>query len=56
MYPSSINERYLDEVADCLRAGGIIIYPTDTLYAVGCVLAAMHLTTVRLNGSAGSKV
>ena len=36
MYPSSINERYLDEVADCLRAGGIIIYPTDTLYAVGC--------------------
>lgn len=36
MYPTSINERYLDEVADCLKDGGIIIYPTDTLYAVGC--------------------
>lgn len=36
MYPGSINERYLDEVVDCLRSGGIIIYPTDTLYAMGC--------------------
>ena len=36
MYPSSINDRYLDEVAECLRSGGIIIYPTDTLYAMGC--------------------
>lgn len=36
MYPTSINERYLDEVVDCLRDGGLIIYPTDTLYAVGC--------------------
>lgn len=36
MYPSSINDRYLDEVAGCLRSGGIIIYPTDTLYAMGC--------------------
>ena len=35
MYPSSINDRYLDEVAGCLRSGGIIIYPTDTLYAMG---------------------
>ncbi|MCM1075743.1 MAG: L-threonylcarbamoyladenylate synthase [Bacteroides sp.] len=36
MYPTSINERYLDEVVDCLKDGGIIIYPTDTLYAIGC--------------------
>lgn len=36
MYPTSINDRYLDEIADCLRDGGIIIYPTDTLYAMGC--------------------
>lgn len=36
MYPSSINDRYLDEVAECLAEGGIIIYPTDTLYAIGC--------------------
>lgn len=36
MYPTSINDRYLDEIVDCLKDGGIIIYPTDTLYAIGC--------------------
>jgi len=36
MYPSSLNDRYLDEVAESLGKGGIIIYPTDTLYALGC--------------------
>lgn len=36
IYPSSINDRYLDEIVDCLRDGGIIIYPTDSLYALGC--------------------
>lgn len=36
MYPTSINDRYLDEVVESLRNGGIIIYPTDTIYAIGC--------------------
>lgn len=36
MYASSINDRYLDEIAGILRDGGIIVYPTDTLYAIGC--------------------
>jgi tRNA threonylcarbamoyl adenosine modification protein (Sua5/YciO/YrdC/YwlC family) len=36
IYPGSINERYIDEVVDALRDGNIIIYPTDTLYALGC--------------------
>ena len=36
MYPSSINDRYLDDVVETLRDGGIIIYPTDTIYAIGC--------------------
>lgn len=36
MYSSSLNERYLDEAADVLSDGEIIIYPTDTLYALGC--------------------
>jgi len=36
MYPTSINERFLDETVECLISGGIIIYPTDTLYALGC--------------------
>ncbi len=36
MYPSSINERFLDEVVTTLRDGGLVIYPTDTVYAIGC--------------------
>jgi len=36
MYPSSLNDRYLDEAVETLGKGGIIIYPTDTLYALGC--------------------
>lgn len=36
MYPTSLNDRYLDEAVECLEQGGVIIYPTDTLYALGC--------------------
>lgn len=36
MYTSNINDRFMDEVVDTLRDGGIVIYPTDTLYAIGC--------------------
>lgn len=36
MYPTSLNDRYLDEAVEALRNGEIIIYPTDTLYALGC--------------------
>ncbi len=36
MYPTSINERYMQEVVEALRDGEVVIYPTDTLYALGC--------------------
>lgn len=36
MYPTSINQRYMQEVVEALRDGEIVIYPTDTLYALGC--------------------
>lgn len=35
-YSENPNERYLDIAVDALRDGHIIIYPTDTLYALGC--------------------
>lgn len=28
--------RKIKEVVDCLKNGGLIIYPTDTVYAIGC--------------------
>lgn len=36
IYPTSINDRFIAQAADILRAGGVIIYPTDTFYAIGC--------------------
>ncbi len=36
IYPTSINDRFIDEAAEALRGGNLIIYPTDTLYAIGC--------------------
>lgn len=35
-YSENPNERYLDVAVEALRNGQIIIYPTDTLYALGC--------------------
>lgn len=32
----NINERSIDQIVDCLENGGIIAYPTDTVYALGC--------------------
>jgi tRNA threonylcarbamoyl adenosine modification protein (Sua5/YciO/YrdC/YwlC family) len=36
IYPENPNQRQIDQVIDCLRSGGVIIYPTDTVYAIGC--------------------
>lgn len=36
IYPSSINDRFIQQAVDALRSGGVIIFPTDTFYAIGC--------------------
>lgn len=36
MYESSINDRYIDEIVQMLRDGGVVVYPTDSYYAIGC--------------------
>ena len=30
------DSKALDEVVACLKNGGLIIYPTDTVYGIGC--------------------
>jgi tRNA threonylcarbamoyl adenosine modification protein (Sua5/YciO/YrdC/YwlC family) len=36
IYPENPNTRHIRKVVDTLESGGIIIYPTDTVYAMGC--------------------
>jgi tRNA threonylcarbamoyl adenosine modification protein (Sua5/YciO/YrdC/YwlC family) len=36
VHPVNPNPRYLKMIVDCLQSGGIIIYPTDTIYGLGC--------------------
>ena len=36
IYPENPNPRVIDKVIDVLRDGGLVIYPTDTVYAIGC--------------------
>lgn len=36
IYPENPNEKAIQQVVDVLRKGGLIIYPTDTVYGLGC--------------------
>ncbi len=40
IYPENPNVRHVRKVADVLESGGIVIYPTDTVYAMGCDIRA----------------
>ncbi|NLN30722.1 MAG: threonylcarbamoyl-AMP synthase [Bacteroidales bacterium] len=40
IYPENPNVRHIRKVADVLESGGIVIYPTDTVYAMGCDIRA----------------
>jgi tRNA threonylcarbamoyl adenosine modification protein (Sua5/YciO/YrdC/YwlC family) len=36
VHPDNPSERHLKIIVDCLHSGGVIIYPTDTVYGLGC--------------------
>lgn len=36
IYPENPNPKHVRIVVECLMDGGIIIYPTDTIYGLGC--------------------
>jgi tRNA threonylcarbamoyl adenosine modification protein (Sua5/YciO/YrdC/YwlC family) len=38
IHPANPQSRYLKMAADALREGGLIIYPTDSVYGLGCDL------------------
>lgn len=38
IYPNNINTRLIRQAVSILRDGGIVVYPTDSCYALGCHL------------------
>ncbi|MDR0829615.1 MAG: threonylcarbamoyl-AMP synthase [Prevotellaceae bacterium] len=36
IYQDNPNEKYIAKAVEILKNGGLVIYPTDTVYAVGC--------------------
>lgn len=36
LYPDNPDNRKIDQIVKTLRNGGVIIYPTDTIYGMGC--------------------
>lgn len=36
VHPDNPQARQIKTIVDCLQRGGIIIYPTDTIYGLGC--------------------
>ncbi len=36
IHPDNPQQRNIDTVVETLRKGGVIIYPTDTIYGIGC--------------------
>jgi tRNA threonylcarbamoyl adenosine modification protein (Sua5/YciO/YrdC/YwlC family) len=40
LHPTTPQARILRIAADCLRDGGVIVYPTDSCYALGCAIGA----------------
>jgi tRNA threonylcarbamoyl adenosine modification protein (Sua5/YciO/YrdC/YwlC family) len=36
IHPENPDQRKIEQVVQVLRAGGLVIYPTDTVYGIGC--------------------
>src|ERR1700729_1472364 len=51
IHPASPQRRAIIQIADIVRAGGVIAYPTDSCYALGCQLGnragSMRIRSIR---------
>lgn len=54
IYPDSPSHRHILRVVETLRKGGVVIFPTDTIYGMGCSIK--HIRTIdRITGLKGNK-
>lgn len=42
IYNDNPNQKHIRQIVDLLESGGIIIYPTDSVYAMGCDIRAVR--------------
>lgn len=51
LFEDNPNDREIRKIVELLRNGGVIIYPTDTIYAIGCdinsVKAVQRVSAIR---------
>lgn len=40
IFPDNIDERKIRQAVEILKSGGVIVYPTDTVYTLGCALSS----------------
>ena len=40
IHPDNPEPRKIAQVVDCLNRGGVVIFPTDTVYSIGCGLSS----------------
>jgi tRNA threonylcarbamoyl adenosine modification protein (Sua5/YciO/YrdC/YwlC family) len=40
IFPDNIDSRKIQQAVDVLKKGGVIIYPTDTVYSLGCAISS----------------
>ncbi len=45
IHPDDPQPRNITRVVECLRDGGVIIYPTDTIYGIGCSILNANAVT-----------
>jgi tRNA threonylcarbamoyl adenosine modification protein (Sua5/YciO/YrdC/YwlC family) len=52
VHPQNPQGRYVQRAVDQLREGGVIVYPTDTVYGLGCDITSKHAVEriIRIKG------
>ncbi len=41
LYSENTSEKELKRICDILQSGGVVIYPTDSVYAIGCAIGSV---------------